>query len=60
VVQKIDNAVQIALAKPEVRKRLNDLGAIVIGSHPSEFKSFLVKDKVHWRRVIEASGLKPE
>jgi tripartite-type tricarboxylate transporter receptor subunit TctC len=60
VVQKIDNAVQVALSKPEVRKRLNDLGAIVIGSHPSEFKSFLVKDKLHWKKVIEASGLKPE
>lgn len=60
IVQKIDSAVQIALAKPEIRKRLNDLGAIVVGSRPNEFKSFLVKDKIHWKKVIDASGLKPE
>ena len=60
IVQKIDNAIQIALMKPEIKKRLNDLGAIVVGSRPNEFKSFLVKDRVHWKKVIEASGLKPE
>jgi tripartite-type tricarboxylate transporter receptor subunit TctC len=51
---------QVALAKPEIRKRLNDLGAVIVGSRPNEFRSFLIKDKNHWRKVIEASGLKPE
>ncbi len=59
-VQKLDNAMQIALAKPEIRKRLNDLGAVIVGSRPNEFRSFLIKDKNHWRKVIEAAGLKPE
>jgi tripartite-type tricarboxylate transporter receptor subunit TctC len=59
-VQKLDRAVQIALAKPEVRKRLTDLGAVIVGSPPSDFRSFLVKDKLHWKKVIDASGLKPE
>ena len=59
-VQKIDTAIQAALAKPEIRKRLNDLGAVIVGSRPNEFKAFLVKDKLHWKKVIDASGLKPE
>jgi tripartite-type tricarboxylate transporter receptor subunit TctC len=59
-VQKIDVAIQSALAKPEIRKRLNDLGAVIVGSRPNEFKAFLVKDKLHWKKVIDASGLKPE
>jgi tripartite-type tricarboxylate transporter receptor subunit TctC len=59
-VQKIDAAIQSALAKPEIRKRLNDLGAVIVGSRPNEFKAFLVKDKLHWKKVIDASGLKPE
>lgn len=60
IVQKIYNAMQIAMAKPDIKKRLNDLGAITVGNSPSEFKAFLVKDKIHWKRVIDASGLKPE
>jgi tripartite-type tricarboxylate transporter receptor subunit TctC len=59
-VQKIDAAIQSALTKPEIRKRLNDLGAVIVGSRPNEFKAFLVKDKLHWKKVIDASGLKPE
>ncbi len=60
IVQKIYSSMQSALSKPEIKKRLNDLGAVIVGNNPTEFKAFLVKDKVHWKKVIDASGLKPE
>jgi tripartite-type tricarboxylate transporter receptor subunit TctC len=60
VVGKLHDATMKSLARPESVERLKTLGAIVVGSTPQEFTSYLEKDVARWERVIAASGLKPE
>ncbi|MES2563845.1 MAG: tripartite tricarboxylate transporter substrate binding protein [Pseudomonadota bacterium] len=60
IVNRINEGVRNAIAKPENRKRLEALGASIVGSSPSEFTSFLQKDWERWARVIKAAGVKAE
>ncbi len=57
IVDKLNASIKKALAKPEVSKRLKELGAQPIGDTPAEFRQFLVKDAERWDRVIKASGI---
>ena len=60
VTQKLYEAMNSALAKPEVKERLRGLGAVVVGSSPTEFRAFLPKDKERWTQVIKAANIQPE
>lgn len=57
IVDKLNASIKKALAKPEVSKRMKELGAQPIGDTPAEFRQFLVKDMERWDRVIKASGI---
>ena len=57
VVDKLNASIKKALAKPEITKRMKELGAQPIGDTPAEFRQFLVKDAERWDRVIKASGI---
>jgi len=48
------------LAAPEVRERLDSLGAEVSGLSPEEFGQVLRDDAKRWSEVIRAAGIKPE
>jgi tripartite-type tricarboxylate transporter receptor subunit TctC len=48
-----------ALALPEVKKRLEGLGAVSADKGPAEFSAYLKSDADRWTRVIKASGIKP-
>lgn len=41
-----------ALQEPEVRKRLQELGANPVGSTPEDFAAFIRKDIERWRQVV--------
>jgi tripartite-type tricarboxylate transporter receptor subunit TctC len=58
VVNRLNEAVRASLAKPETRKRLQDLGGIPVGDKPQEFRAFLEKDSSRWERVIKTAGIK--
>ncbi len=60
VVMKLNAAVRSSLAKPETEQRLKQLGAIVHGSSPEEFRTWLTGDRERWERVIKAAGVKGE
>lgn len=60
IVMKLNEAVRKSLAKPESRKRLDALGAIIVGDTPAEFTAFLENDWNRWARVIKAAGVKAE
>ena len=49
-----------ALAEPEMKTRLADLGAVPMPSTPAEFGSFLAADTEKWAKVIRAANIKPE
>lgn len=60
IVQKINAAVAKALAKPEVQKRLLDLGAIPSPMTTAEFDAFVKKEVSTWGAVVKASGIRAD
>lgn len=60
VVDKLHQAAVAALAVPEARDQLKQLGAQVIGDSPEEFREFLISDKQRWANVIEQGNVTPE
>jgi tripartite-type tricarboxylate transporter receptor subunit TctC len=60
IVARLNEAVLKAIANPEVRARMEKLGAIVVGDSPSQFAAFLKRDYLRWEEVIKAAGVKGE
>jgi tripartite-type tricarboxylate transporter receptor subunit TctC len=60
IVQKLVDAMQQSLRKPETVARIRKLGGNIVGDNSAEFRAFLVKDMERWDRVIKASGIKAE
>jgi tripartite-type tricarboxylate transporter receptor subunit TctC len=60
IVNRLHDSMRQSLAKPETQKRLDALGAIIVGDTPAEFTAFLKKDWERWARVIKAANVKAE
>ena len=56
VVQKLNAAVAKALAKPELQKRLADLGSTSQSMTSAEFSDFVKNEVKVWGGVVKASG----
>src|SRR5262245_13122048 len=52
IVDKLNAAFVAALKDPEIKKKLNDLGADPLPMTPAEFKSFISAEVARWRDVI--------
>lgn len=57
IVEKLNQAMVESLERPEVQKRLRELGAVVVGDTPEQFAAFLTEDRERWQQVIEAAGI---
>ena len=57
LVNRLQRAIGEALRKDEVRTRLNDIGAEVIGDTPAQFAAQLHVDFKRWREVIRAANI---
>ena len=60
VVNRLNDAMLKALAKPDVKAQLEKLGAVIVGDSPSEFSAYLKRDYDRWESVIRAAAIKPE
>ena len=60
IVDKINHAVNAALAIPEFRARLTDLGAEPFVSSPDEFARFNADYTERWAKVIRAANIRAE
>jgi tripartite-type tricarboxylate transporter receptor subunit TctC len=58
VTGMLNKAVNGALGDPEMKKKLADLGGIMLGGSPSEFGKFLVAETDKWAKVIHDADLK--
>lgn len=56
VVQKLNAAINAALAKPEVQERLAPLGFDVVASTPQQFAAKIESEIAKWGAVVQASG----
>jgi tripartite-type tricarboxylate transporter receptor subunit TctC len=60
VVQKLHAETANALAVPDVRQKLESLGAEVIGSTPEEFTALQKRETAKWVKLVKEVGIKGE
>ena len=58
IIDKLNNEINAALADPQVKARLGDLGAMVVVSSPAEFAKFIAEETEKWAKVVNFSGAK--
>lgn len=56
-IAAIRNAAVSALNKPEISKRMQDLGYIVIGDQPEEFAQLIKSNIEKWRKIIREKNI---
>jgi tripartite-type tricarboxylate transporter receptor subunit TctC len=60
IIEKINQAVNAALATPAFKARLTDLGAEPFASSPAEFGRFNAEYTEKWAKVIRAANIRAE
>lgn len=60
VVDKLSADANRVLADPEVRGRMQALGADPSGNKPEEFARFIRDDQAKWAKLMREAGIKPE
>jgi len=57
VLDKLHEQTVEALAMPQVRKKLDDLGLEPVGNTPAEFTAIIKKETLEWAKVIKDAGI---
>ena len=57
VVDKLNKAVNAALADPAMVKRFAELGAVPMPMSPQEFGKLVADETVKWKKVVEFAGI---
>ncbi|ALM86115.1 hypothetical protein ASB57_27000 [Bordetella sp. N] len=60
VVDRLAQAVQRVLADPASRKRLEEQGAVPIGSDPAAFKAFVQAERGKWADVVRKNDIRAD
>lgn len=60
VINRIHADTTAVLAEPAVRKRMEQVGVMVVGSTPAELAAHLKSESALWGPVIKAAGIKSE
>ncbi len=58
IVAKLGEAIGRAARSPDVRQRLQDLGAEAVGNTPEEFNKLFHAEVARWAEVVKVSGAK--
>ena len=57
---KLNKEINVALADPNMKTRLADLGGTVLAGSPAEFGKLIIEETDKWSEVIRAANIKPE
>ncbi len=60
IIDKLNAALNKALTAPDVRQRLQELGATPEPGSPEKMRDFATTEVKRWREVVKASGAKAE
>jgi tripartite-type tricarboxylate transporter receptor subunit TctC len=60
IVEKLNKEINAALANPNMKKRLTDLGAAVFAGSPADFGKFIAGEIEKWGKVVKFAGIKAE
>lgn len=58
IVNRLHAAAEKALAKPEFRKRLVELGAEPVGNTPAQFAAVIKTETASWAKLVKSTGTK--
>jgi len=58
IVEKLNRTINAALADPQNRKRLFDIGGVPMPMAPTEFAEFIAEETAKWAKVIKFAGAK--
>jgi tripartite-type tricarboxylate transporter receptor subunit TctC len=59
-IDKLNNAINTALAYPDIKARIADLGGVPFPSSPADLGRFIVEEAEKWGKVIRAANIKLE
>jgi tripartite-type tricarboxylate transporter receptor subunit TctC len=60
IVETLNKAINAGLADPKTKRRLADLGCLILGGSPADYSRFVASEIEKWTKVIRAAGLKAE
>ncbi len=60
IVEKLNKEINAALADPNVKNRLTDLGCAVFAGSPADFGKFIADETEKWATVVKFAGIKAE
>jgi tripartite-type tricarboxylate transporter receptor subunit TctC len=58
VVDKVSSAVKKALEDPNVRKRIEDTGSLIVANTPEQFSAQIAAEFAVYKKVVEQQNLK--
>jgi tripartite-type tricarboxylate transporter receptor subunit TctC len=60
IVEKLNKEINAALADPNMKARLADLGGTALAGSPADFEKLIADETEKWHKVIRAANIKPE
>jgi len=60
IIDKLNKEINAALADPNMKARLADLGGTVLAGSPADFGKLIAEETEKWGKVVKFSGAKPE
>ena len=60
IVDKIQQELAKAFAKPDVKSKLEGNGFAVVASKPAEYQAYVKSESERWAQVIKKNGIKPD
>jgi tripartite-type tricarboxylate transporter receptor subunit TctC len=58
IIDKLNKEINVALAEPDIKTRLADLGAAPLAGSPADFGSFIAAEAEKWSKVIRTANIK--
>ncbi|SOE46579.1 Tricarboxylate transport protein TctC [plant metagenome] len=59
IIARIDDAIQKAMAQPEMQKRVVELGAVPMVKGPKDFDAFIGTEIEKWKAVVKDANIEP-
>jgi tripartite-type tricarboxylate transporter receptor subunit TctC len=60
IVDKLNREINAALADPNMKARLADLGGTALAGSPADFGKLIADETEKWAKVIKSLGIKAE